>query len=234
VASYRKNVRLHIKPRIGTVRLSALTTERINILYRELERSGRADHREGEGLSPRTVRYVHTILSAALAAAVKSRPPRLAHNPAAAATPPTAKEARAPKMHPWSAAQLAAFLGWAREHCDGFALWHTLAMTGARRGEVLALRWRDVELDAGTVSVRRSAGMIRNAGQGAAVVEGATKSGKPRVIDLDAATTDVLRARKRERGAVALQLAVTTRSCSETSRASTAIPSTSPASSPAT
>jgi integrase len=207
VASYRKNVRLHIKPRIGTVRLSALTTERINALYRELERSGRADHREGEGLSPRTVRYVHTILSAALAAAVKSRPQRLAHNPAAGATPPTAKEARAPEMHPWTSAQLAAFLAWAREHCDGFALWHTLAMTGARRGEALALRWRDVDLDAGTVSVRRSAGMIRNAGQGAAVVEGATKSGKPRVIDLDAATATVLRARKRDRGALALQLA---------------------------
>jgi integrase len=205
VASYRKNVRLHIKPRIGTVPLAALTTERINALYRELERSGRADHREGEGLSPRTVRYVHTILSAALAAAVKSR--RLARNPAAAATPPSAREARAPEMHPWTAGQLAAFLGWAREHADGFALWQTLAMTGARRGEVLALRWRDIDLDAGTVSVRRSAGMIRNAGQGAAVVEGATKSGKPRVIDLDAATIAVLRARKRERGALALQLA---------------------------
>ena len=48
--------------------LAALTTERIDRLYRDLERGGRADHREGEGLSPRTVRYVHTILSAALGA----------------------------------------------------------------------------------------------------------------------------------------------------------------------
>ena len=81
VASYRKNIRLHVAPCLGDVPLAALTTERINRLYRELERSGRADHREGEGLSPRTVRYVHTILSAALAAAVKTR--RLARNPAA-------------------------------------------------------------------------------------------------------------------------------------------------------
>jgi integrase len=86
-------------------------------------------------------------------------------------------------------------------------LWHTLVMAGARRGEALALRWRDIELDAATVSIRRSAGMIRNAGEGAAVVEGVTKSGKPRVIDLDPATVAVLRARKRERGALALQLA---------------------------
>lgn len=113
----------------------------------------------------------------------------------------------APEMRPWTAGQLAAFLGRAREHADNFALWHVLAMTGVRRGEALASRWRDYDLDAATVSVRRSSTMVRNAGQSAGVVEGATKSGKPRVIDLDGATVTVLRARKRERGALALQLA---------------------------
>jgi integrase len=110
-------------------------------------------------------------------------------------------------MHPWTAEQLAAFLGWAREHADNFALWHTLVMTGVRRSEALALRWRDIDLDAGAGSIRRSAGVIRNAGEGAAVIEGTTKSGKPRVIDLDSAAAAVLRSRKRERGALALQLA---------------------------
>ena len=206
IASYRKNIRLHITPALGTVPLAGLTTERIDRLYRDLERGGRADHREGEGLSPRTVRYVHTILSAALGAAVKTR--RLARNPAAAASPPTAKQAKAPEMHPWTAGQLGAFLGWAREHAQaGFPLWHVLAFTGMRRGEALALRWRDVDLDAATARVRRSAGMIRNAGEGAGVVEGDTKSGKPRLVDLDAPTVAVLRVHKRERGALALQLA---------------------------
>lgn len=50
-------------------------------------------------------------------------------------------------------------------------------MTGMRRGELLALRWRDVDLDAATVSVRRSAGVVRVAGEGAPVVEGPTKGG---------------------------------------------------------
>jgi integrase len=205
IASYRKNIRLHIAPALGTVPLAALTTERIDRLYRELERRGRADHREGEGLSPRTVRYVHTILSAALGAAVKTR--RLARNPAADASPPTAKQAKAPEMQPWAPGQLAAFLGWARDNADNFALWHVLSYTGMRRGEALALRWRDVDLDAGTIQVRRSAGMVRVAGEGAAVVEGDTKSGKPRVVDLDPGTVAVLRARKRERGAMHLSLA---------------------------
>jgi integrase len=205
IASYRKNIRLHIAPQLGTVPLAALTTERIDRLYRDLERAGRADHREGEGLSPRTVRYVHTILSAALGAAVKTR--RLARNPAADASPPTARQAKAPEMHPWTAGQLAAFLGWAREHAPaGFPLWHVLAFTGMRRGEALALRWRDLDLDAAAVRIRRSAGMIRNAGEGAGVVEGGTKSGKPRLVDLDAPTVAVLRAYRRERGAMALQL----------------------------
>jgi integrase len=170
-----------------------------------LSAAARADHKAGEGLSPRTVRYVHTILSAALAAAVRSH--RLARNPAATASPPSARQARAPEMHPWDAAQLAAFLGWSAGHSQHHAAWTLLAMTGMRRGEALALRWRDVDLDAGTVSVRRSAGVVRVKGEGATVAEGGTKSGKPRVIDLDAGTVAVLRAHRRERGAMALQLA---------------------------
>jgi integrase len=81
-----------------------------------------------------------------------------------------------------------------------------LAFTGMRRGEALALRWRDADLDAATARVRRSAGMIRNAGEGAGVIEGDTKSGKPRLVDLDGPTVAVLRAHRRERGAMALQL----------------------------
>jgi integrase len=76
-----------------------------------------------------------------------------------------------------------------------------------RRGEALALRWRDVDLDAAAVRVRRSAGMVRVAGEGAAVVEGDTKSGKPRLVDLDGPTVAVLRARKRDRGTMHLSLA---------------------------
>jgi integrase len=205
VASYRKNVRLHIEPYIGTVPLASLTTARIDALYRQLERGGRADHKAGEGLSPRTVRYVHTILSAGLGAAVKHH--RLTRNPAATASPPTAKQARAPEMHAWTAEQLAGFLGWSAGSSLHHAAWRLLAYTGMRRGEALALRWRDVNLDAGTVSVRRSAGVIRVKGEGAAIEEGDTKSGKPRVVDLDAATVAVLRAHRKQRGSMALQLA---------------------------
>jgi integrase len=205
VASYRRNLRVHVVPYIGAVPLASLTAARISAMYRELERSGRADLKEPRGLSPRTVRYCHTILSAALSAAVKER--RLARNPAADAKPPTAREAKAPEMQCWTTGQLAAFLRWSAERSEHHPLWAVLAATGMRRGEALALRWRDIGLDAATVSVRRSAGVVRNRGEAPAIVEGDTKSGRPRVIDLDAATVAVLRAYCKARGAMALQLA---------------------------
>ena len=60
VASYRKNVRLHIVPRLGTTPLSRLTATQINAWLRDLEATGRADG--AGGLSARTTRYVFTIL----------------------------------------------------------------------------------------------------------------------------------------------------------------------------
>jgi integrase len=107
----------------------------------------------------------------------------------------------------WSAGQLAAFLGWGDGHSANYPLWHWLANMGMRRDEALALRYRDVDPAAGTVSIRRFAGMVRTAGEGAEVVDGGTKSGRPRVIDLDAATVAVHKAHRRERGSMALQLA---------------------------
>jgi integrase len=74
-------------------------------------------------------------------------------------------------------------------------------------GAALALRWRDIDLDAAVIAVRRSAGVVRNMGEGAAITEGTTKTGKPRVIDLDPGTVAVLRAHRRDRAGLALALA---------------------------
>src|SRR5262249_16249556 len=60
-ASYLKNWRLHIQPHpVAPLPLAQLTGTKLTAHYRALEKSGRKDHREGEGLSPRTVRYMHT------------------------------------------------------------------------------------------------------------------------------------------------------------------------------
>lgn len=206
VASYAKNVRLHITPYLGSVPLNAVTPARIAGLYRTLEKSGRADYRAGEGLSARTVRYCHTILSRALKEAVSAG--LLARNPAGdpkQCKPPSAKQAKAPEMHPWAAVELKSFLSWSAEHSDLHAAWYFAAYTGVRRGELLALRWRDVDLDAGTASVRRSVGVVRARGERAVLREGDTKTEMSRrVIDLTPSTVALLRAHKSDRGLVHL------------------------------
>jgi hypothetical protein len=97
-ASYLKNLRNHIEAYpIAAVPLAQLTGQRLTVHYRLLEKSGRKDHKAGEALSARTVRCIHTIIHGVLGQAVKDG--LLLRNPADAATPPTAKEAKAPEMH---------------------------------------------------------------------------------------------------------------------------------------
>lgn len=209
IASYKRNLRLHAQPYIGGLAMAAVSSGGLNELYRTLEEKGHRDHKgelDGKPLSARTVRYIHTILSAALQAAVDAEPALLSKNPAAKATPPTAKEAKAPEMHPWAAPQLAAFLAWTKGNSFLHAAWWVLAMTGMRRGELLALRWRDVDLAAGTVRVRRSVGVVLVKGQKSYLKEGDTKTAKPRVVDLDAATVDVFKAWHAERAALSAEL----------------------------
>lgn len=205
VSSYAKNVRLHLKPSIGAVQLQNLTGARISALYRDLERGGRQDHRAGDGLSPRTVRYIHTILKAALEDAVDQG--AIATNPAAKAKPPSKRAAKAPDIHPWTGPQLRAFLDYCRARSAAHtAAYHVLAYTGMRRGECLALRWRDLDVEAGRLAVRRSVGVVKTKGQRERLVEGPTKSARARVIDLDVDTLEVLRRWRLDRGSLSLQL----------------------------
>jgi len=72
-----------------------------------------------------------------------------------------------PEMQAWTAPQLGGFLSWADTHDPDLAMgWRLLAATGMRRGEALALRWRDVDLDAGRPAVRRSVGVVKSKGPG--------------------------------------------------------------------
>jgi integrase len=204
VASYRKNVRLHVVPYIGALRLELVTGTRLTKLYRQLEQSGRADGKGG--LSARTVRYIHTIIHAGLGAAVRDG--LVARNPADTADPPSAKQAASPEIHPWDAKQLRAFLDWSQSTDDAdYPAWLLLAMTGKRRGEALALQWRDVDFDAGRLTVRRAAKLVKVKGEGERLIIGLPKGGKSRVVDLDPATLAVLRAHRAFLATISLALA---------------------------
>lgn len=215
MASYRKNVRLHVVPYIGSVTLDKLTDQRLTKLYADLREHGRRGYNHGGPLSFRQVQYVAVLIKAALRSAVKNK--RIVWNPADSAVLPYFEETAIDdlagdvevieEMCTWTAAQLSAFLSWAFEHRTDIApAWHTLALTGMRRGELLALRWRDLDLDKGVITISRSLTPVRVKGEGLRLIEGRTKGKKPRRVDLDPGTVEILKAHRTARGSLALQL----------------------------
>lgn len=203
-ASYRRYVLRHLVPALGEVRLDGLTPQMLTAFYRGMETPGaRLDGQPG-ALSPRTVRYVHTIARKALADAVEAG--RLAMNPADRAKPPRVSEARPPEMRTWAADEWATFARWSKGSGDElYVAWLLLAATGMRRGELLGLRWRDLDLPGQALSVRRSVTWVRDE-SGGRLVEGGTKTDRARVVALDSGTVATLRAYRAARAEIGLWL----------------------------
>lgn len=102
----------------------------------------------------------------------------------------------------------AGFLGWSFALPDElYAAWLTLAITGMRRGELLGLRWSDLDFDGATIGIRRSATLIKVRGEPERIEIGPPKSGRSRVVDVDPQTVAVLRAHRATRGSLSLSFA---------------------------
>lgn len=176
---YAHIVERHIVPALGRVKLKALTPDRVRGLYRE---------RLDSGLSPRTVQYIHTTLNKALKQAVADG--LIPRNAAASlkAPRPTKKEIR-----PLTAEQVRDLISAVRGERSE-ALYTVAIHCGLREGELLALRWEDINLETATLQVRRTLSEARSG----RIFE-APKSGKGRSLRLTRQATDALRAhRKRQ------------------------------------
>jgi len=182
--SYVQHVDCHIVPHIGTVKLQRLSGSQVNALYAKLAESGRKDGKSG--LSAMTIHHVHACLHKACKDAVRWG--HLPKNPLDAADPPRKKDDGAREMQTWSKEQLKAFLTAVGEERLS-SLWHTIVMTGMRRGEAIGLRWIDVDLENARLAVRRALIPISRE-----VVVSAPKTAKGRrVIALDPGTVEVLK-----------------------------------------
>lgn len=148
-AGYETFIRRHILPEIGNIELDKLTAFHLQQLYAKKTAGGRADGRAG-GLSARSVRLIHSIMHEALNHAVKWR--LIPYNVALEAEPPKNKSR---KKQVWSAGQAARFLESIKGH-RLYALYHLALTTGMRRGELLGLRWRDVDFNEGVVVVEQN------------------------------------------------------------------------------
>ena len=156
--TYRGYIDNHIKPNIGKIQLNKLTTLELQKLYKKLLSKGRVDRIEAKGqpkgLRPKTVRNIHQIISSAMEFAKSQK--LIAINPTDGCALPKL-EYREMKTLPVE--QLASFLREAKES-GVFEMYYIELATGLRRGELLGLKWEDLDLEQGTLRVQRQVSRI--------------------------------------------------------------------------
>jgi len=146
---YEMLVRVHIAPEIGHVRLDKIAPLDIQGFIRRKTRGARADGKTGT-LSPKTVKHIYSVLRAAFNRAVKWG--LLPHSPVGAVDAPRCEKH---SVSVWTDDEVRRFLAAAAGE-RLYAAYLLALGTGLRRGEILGLRWEDIDLARGMLSVRRS------------------------------------------------------------------------------
>lgn len=180
--SIRARVGLHI----GDIEISELHPTQLNTMYRDLSRGRRPDT-EGPvpALAPATVNRFHAVVSSALALAVRWE--WLTTNPARGATPPSRAQHRARSLDSMAVLRIARGIP---AHTRFGVLVRLATVTGARRGELCALRRIDFDLDRSVLRISRAISV----GHGCSRIERTTKTNRPRSVSLDPVTCTALTA----------------------------------------
>jgi integrase len=148
IVGYRRVLDFYLPAPLKETRIGDLRPRELNVLYARLLKSGR--RRGVGGLSARTVRFLHTLLRKALADACRQG--LIGINPADAADPPSRRASQARVFPTWTPAELRCFLEASKDD-HWYAALHLAASTGLRRGELLGLRWGDLDLEAAELQV---------------------------------------------------------------------------------
>lgn len=184
-ASYESTITAYVLPHIGAIRLDAITPLRLEDYYRTLMNTGAKGKklRAGQGLSAKTIQNIATILNRAYRDAIRWE--LISTNPVTVSVKP--KRGHFEQPH-WETSTAGEFLR--RVQDDRLAaIWQLLVTTGCRRGELLGLRWCDVDLDAATITIRRARVLA-----GRTVIFETPKSAKSRrTIAIDQRTIRALR-----------------------------------------
>jgi integrase len=198
LAGYRGYIDRAILPALGKLPVRQLDAATLDAFYARLRQQGGKD---GRPMAASTVRQVHAILSGALKrAAVWGWIP---HNPARLAMPPSVQTT---DVQPPSVEDAGRLLRVAMEEEPELGLFLRLAVVlGARRGELCALRWSDVDFDTGQVLI--AGGVITLTGSAPAAKD--TKTHAKRRVAVGSGTLELLRARRVEQVKTALSCGVT-------------------------
>jgi integrase len=176
LATYRTMIRLHLNPYIGKRRLDQLQPEHLEQTYKQLL---------GKGLSPASVLRVHRMLHRALKIAMQRD--RVTRNVATLVEPPRQERPKTPE--PLDVEECKRVLA-AAEGLRNSARWTVALALGLRQSEALALQWKDIDFDRGTLSVRR--GLHRVPGEGLVFTEPKTDRSR-RTIAVPAPLIEALR-----------------------------------------
>lgn len=152
--SYQSSIELHIVPRIGSIKLNKLTGRDIQKLYKDLMENGRlrkAQKSKQPGLSSTTVRGLHMMLHNALDRAVKER--LILRNPTEDCIIPKVQKQEMKILHP---EDMKAYLE-AAEKRGVLPMFYLELVSGIRKGELVALRWEDLDVEHRTISVSKQA-----------------------------------------------------------------------------
>ena len=151
--TYRGYIENHIKPNLGSVPLNKLSSLELQKFYKKLLSRGRVTRLEAKnqpkGLSPKTVRNIHQILESAMRLAMEQK--LIIKDPTAGCALPKVEKK---EMKTLPAEQLTSFLREAKES-GVFELYYLDLATGLRRGELLGLKWTDIDLEKGELQVKR-------------------------------------------------------------------------------
>jgi integrase len=195
---YSEIVNNFLAPALGNLQLAKLAAVYIQDAYNGWASGGRRDGKAG-GLAPLTRRHIHRILSSALARAVEQQ--LIARNPCDVFRKRLPKVERR-EMATLTAEQSARLLAAVRHSHIYWPVLIALA-TGARRGEVLAIRWRNVDLDRRTVRIVESLEQTQSG-----LRFKSPKTDRARAVTLPSFTVDELRRLKQEQAESLLMLGV--------------------------
>lgn len=153
---YRLMIETYTIPRIGDIPLDKLKPLDLQRLYKELMESGRQkkSKTKGKGLSSTTVRSLHLMLHCALKQAVKER--LILRNPTEDCTAPKAQKIEMKILPP---EHISAYLAAAEKH-NALPMFYLELVSGLRKGEIVALLWKDLDTKSRTISVSKQ--YVRN------------------------------------------------------------------------
>jgi len=182
VVTYGSFVHRHLLPALGSIPLAKLRPQHIDAYYSRALKDGRANG--GGGLSATTVLHHHRVLREALQHAVRLQ--LIARNPADATEPPRPARHEVSALSQEDAQRLL-------EAADGTShgsLVYLAIMTGLRKGELLGLRWQDVDLEGGVLYVRQA---LQRLGSEGITFRAPKTRGSGRAVALSPATVRRLR-----------------------------------------